>query len=464
MFAPQPSVAVRLGFDRGTLVLSNCPAPEAARLPGVLWDPRVGVYRAPGYLYAAIRAALVRVGSAVEDHVRGSPGAPTEPSEGAWQDVDLRPYQAAALTAWEVSGARGLVVLPTGAGKTRVAMAAMAQRGGRTLCLAPTRVLLEQWRRALGGFYGGSIGQYGDGRQVLRSVSVATFASALHHMELLGNRFDLLVVDEAHHFGRGAGDEALELCTAPARLGLTGTPPDGPPQSARLEELVGPVVYRQSVSDLTGAYLAPLRVVRMLLDLSVEEARAYAAEVAVYRPVVHQFFRHAPRATWPDFQRAAMETDEGRRALAAWRRSRQLVAFTEAKRSALARLMARHDEQRLLIFTGDNATAYRVARDQGAMPITCDIGRAERREALERFRAGTLRALVSAQVLNEGIDVSEAETAILVGGRLGTREYVQRIGRLLRPAPGKQALVYELVTRNTHEVQDARRKRRELAS
>jgi len=98
------------------------------------------------------------------------------------------------------------------------------------------------------------------------------------------------------------------------------------------------------------------------------------------------------------------------------------------------------------------------------MPITCDIGRKERDEALERFRRGTLRALVSARVLNEGLDVPDADVAIVVGGSLGEREHVQRVGRLLRPAPGKRALVYELVTRGTSEVRQARRRRAGLGS
>jgi superfamily II DNA or RNA helicase len=116
------------------------------------------------------------------------------------------------------------------------------------------------------------------------------------------------------------------------------------------------------------------------------------------------------------------------------------------------------------VFTGDNDTAYRIAREHCIMPITRDIGRVERREALERFRTGELGAFVSAQVLNEGIDIPNAETAILVAGRLGTREYLQRVGRLLRPAPEKQALVYELVTRDTHEIRDSLRRRREFDS
>jgi superfamily II DNA or RNA helicase len=408
----------------------------------------------------ALKAALARSGRAIQDHVTCGNAPPV----CLWKAVNLRSYQAAALSSWELSQARGLVVLPTGSGKTRLVVGAMARRGCRVLCLVPTRVLLEQWRTVLGSFYGGPIGQYGDGKRELEAATVATFASAFHHMETLGNRFELLVVDEAHHFGTGANDEALELCTAPARIGLTGTPPTSHLQRTRLEELIGPVVYRQRVSDLVGEYLAPLRIVTLLLDLTRDERREYAEEVAAYHPVVRQFFRYARVATWRDFQNAAIRTDEGRRALAAWRRSRKLVAFTEAKQAALARLLAEHQGSRLLVFTGDNDTAYRIAREHCIMPITRDIGRVERREALGRFRTGELGALVSAQVLNEGIDVPDAETAVLVGGRLGTREYLQRVGRLLRPAPGKQALVYELVTRDTHEIRDSLRRLRELAS
>ena len=451
---------VRLEFDRGTITLTGCSEQVAFDLPGVLWDPRVQAYRAPGFRYSALAAALKRPGRTFHDHVCAAVGPPV----ARWEEVELRPYQAAALTSWELSNARGLVVLPTGSGKTRLALAAMTRRRCRTLCLVPTRVLLEQWRTVLAQLYRGPIGQYGDGTRVLEAVTVATFASAFHHMASLGNRFDLLVVDEAHHFGTGAGDEALELCAAPARIGLTATPPTSPLHRTRLEELIGPEVYRQSVADLAGDYLAPLQVVSLRLDLTSLERREYAQEVAVYQPAVHQFFRYSPRATWREFQTAAVRTDEGRRALAAWRRSRKLVAFTEAKQAAVARLLVELRGARLLVFTGDNDTAYRVSSEHCIMPITCDIGRAERREALERFRTGDLAVLVSSQVLNEGIDVPAAEAAILVGGRLGTREFVQRVGRTLRPAPGKQAVVYELVTRGTHEVREALRKRQELGS
>ena len=166
----------------------------------------------------------------------------------------------------------------------------------------------------------------------------------------------------------------------------------------------------------------------------------------------------------PDFAVQAVRTAEGRRALAAWRQARRLVAFTHAKRRALHALLARHPDSRVLIFTADNETAYAIAREHLVMPLTCDIGRLERDDVLQRFRRGDLRALVSARVLNEGLDVPDADVAMVVGGALGEREHVQRVGRLLRPGEGKRALVYELVTRNTMEVGQAHRRRQGLVA
>ena len=93
------------------------------------------------------------------------------------------------------------------------------------------------------------------------------------------------------------------------------------------------------------------------------------------------------------------------------------------------------------------------------MPITCDIGRKERADALADFRDGNLRALVSARVLNEGLDVPDADVAVVVGAALGEREHVQRLGRVLRPRPGKRATIYELVLRGTMEANAARKRR-----
>ncbi|HET9555164.1 MAG TPA: DEAD/DEAH box helicase family protein [Anaeromyxobacteraceae bacterium] len=450
---------MRLRYDRGTVLLSELPpGQDLSDLPGVLWDGRVAALRAPAVHLEAIRAELAARGVRAEDQAGRPADLPVSLVE-----PPLRPYQDDALWAWQRAGRRGLVVLPTGSGKTRLAVAAIARCRGPALVLVPTRALLGQWAAELGRAWAGPIGCLGDGERRVEAITVATFESGWRQMDRLGDRFRLLVVDEVHHFGDGLKDEALELCAAPARLGLTATPPS-PAAVERLGALVGPIAFELAVGDLAGRWLAPFELVTLRLDLDDEERAAWERAVATYRPALQAFRRAQPGAGWADFARAAGRTEAGRRALDAFRSSRRLLAYPSAKRQAVAELLARHAAARVLVFTADNATAYAVAREQLVMPITCDISRAERAQALERFRRGELRALVSARVLNEGIDVPDAEVAVVVGGTQGEREHVQRIGRLLRPAEGKSAVVYELVMRGTSEVLQARRRRASLAA
>ncbi|HET6281140.1 MAG TPA: DEAD/DEAH box helicase family protein [Polyangia bacterium] len=450
---------MRLVFDRGTLLLQDVPAHiNVAELPGVLWDARVGGHRAPARVAYSLAGALRRLGVALSD----APCPGLRPPSG-FRSPPLRPYQEAALAAWRRAGRRGIVVLPTGAGKTRVALAAMAATSTPCLCLVPTRALLAQWTKALASVYDGPVGRFGDGQRVLAPVTVATFASAYRHMSVLGDRFGLLIVDESHHFGHGVFDEALEMAIAPLRLGLTATPAAPGPAAARLTTLLGPVVFELGVADLVGGFLAPLRRITWRMQLDRDERREYEALAAVYRQALREFYGNHLGSGWEDFLRHAARSDEGRVGIAAWRRAARLLAFPRAKQEAVALLLARHRAQRTLVFVAHNQTAYAVARENLIMPLTCDIGRAEREQALARFRSGELRALVSAQVLNEGVDVPDAEVGIVVAGRLGEREHVQRVGRLLRPAAGKQALIYELVVARSSEVRQAERRGARLA-
>jgi len=451
---------MKLRFDRGTILITDPPtALDLARAPGVLWDARVHAHRVPASGYLALKRWLVEAGAHFLD-IRHPP----RPAPDAWSDIGLRSYQEAALSAWELGHHRGVVALPTGSGKTRIALAAVKRTRLGALCLVPTRVLLDQWLREIGAVYRGPVGCYGDGVRQLAPLTVATYESAYRHMDQLGDRFDLLIVDEVHHWGGGLRDEALEMSIAGARLGLTATPPRGDAAAARLAELVGPTVFELAVGDLAGGFLASFDAITLYLDLCPEERRVYSRLSSVFTGAYAAFRRMTPGAGWVEFARAAAGTADGRRALGSWRQARRLLAFTRTKRGALQSLLARHRSARLLVFTADNETAYAIAREHLIMPLTCDIGRRERDDVLQRFRLGEIRALVSARVLNEGIDVPDADVAVVVGGALGEREHVQRVGRLLRPSPGKRAVVYELVTRNTIEVGQARRRRKGLVA
>jgi superfamily II DNA or RNA helicase len=456
----QLQARMRLVFDRGTIVLHDLqPSRDRADLPGALWDPRIAALRCPARFHQALVAELRHRGVQFTDEVSG---ARTD-AIASLPDVSLRPYQEAALAAWDLAGRRGVAVLPTGSGKTRLAIAAVARTKVPALCLVPTRVLLDQWARAIEEALGIVPGRLGDGERRVDCITVATYESAWRHMHRLGNQFGLIVVDEAHHFGLGLRDEALDMCTASLRLGLTATKPRGP-AAPRLDELLGPTVYELRVDELVGEFLAPFDIVVLHLDLTEAERDEYEALMAVFRDVMQRFRRFHPGATWDEFAKIAGRTEAGRRAIAAFHRARKLTAFPTAKRAAVSALLERHREARAIVFTADNPTAYAISREHLIMPLTCDIGRKERERVLSWFQAGKLRALVSAQVLNEGLDVPDADVGIVVAGNKGEREHVQRVGRVLRPRPGKRALVYELVVRATSEVKAARRRRDALVA
>src|SRR5690606_9402702 len=128
--------------------------------------------------------------------------------------------------------------------------------------------------------------------------------------------------------------------------------------------------------------------------------------------------------------------------LATMRRAAALAAFPEAKRRAVHALLARHRGDRTLLFTAAAEHAYAIAEAELIPVITAEVARRERDAILAAFRERRVRAVCSARVLNEGVDVPDANVAIIVGGALGAREHVQRVGRILRPGVNKRAVAY----------------------
>jgi superfamily II DNA or RNA helicase len=141
-----------------------------------------------------------------------------------------------------------------------------------------------------------------------------------------------------------------------------------------------------------------------------------------------------------------------------------LATFPIHKRRLAARLIERHREDKTLIFAALASDARAISCDNLVPAITADTRRDERDEILSRFREGQLRCIVSARVLNEGVDVPDANVAVLLGAALGVREQVQRIGRVLRPRPNKRAIVYDVATAHTIDADRSDRKWRRLAA
>ncbi len=444
-------------FDRGTLLVQG---DAASGWPGVVWDPRTQNLRAAAHRYRALRRAATTSGVSFTDPI------PARWSRSRqWAPPSLRPYQRDAVMAWLGQGKRGVIVLPTGAGKTRVALAAAAAVRGPTAVLCPTRVLLGQWLEALKQVYAGPLGVLGDGESRIEPVTVMTFESAFRRMDALGDRFALLVVDEVHHFASGLRAEALEACVAPYRLGLTATAPEAASAGElTLDDLVGPVAFAMSIGDLSGTHLAAFDVVRLRVGLTAAERAEYVRMARPYLELQAALRRATPSIDWEGTMRAMASTADGRRAIRAWQGAVALAAFPEEKRRLAAALIERHRDDKTLVFASRASDARTVSSDSLVPAITAEIVREERDAVMARFRDGTLRCVVSARVLNEGVDVPDANVAVLLGGALGVREQAQRVGRVLRPGPGKRAIVYDIATAGTVDADRADRKWRRFAA
>ena len=114
----------------------------------------------------------------------------------------------------------------------------------------------------------------------------------------------------------------------------------------------------------------------------------------------------------------------------------------------------------MLIFTENNDVVYQIAHRHLIPALTHETKAAERKTILDRFQAGEYSAIVTSKVLNEGIDVPEAKVAIVLGGSAGAREYIQRLGRVLRKVGNRQAALYEVIVRDTVDEGRAQRRSR----
>lgn len=451
---------IQLRFDAGTVIVVNSDSQLSPQLPGVIFDSRTRQFRAEGRHYRAIIETLRSRAIAYEDSARQWE-AHNWPMKAEREPF---PHQSEAVDAWWQAGGRGVVVLPTGTGKTYVAVLAIAKTQRPALVITPTLDLLHQWHDELRHWFGEPIGLLGGGQHDLQPLTVTTYDSAYLYVERWGARFGLLICDECHHLPGPSLQMAAIGALAPFRLGLTATPE----RADRLDELypslIGPIVYRREIKQLTGDFLAEYTVERIYVELSESDQERYNLCREHYRGFL--FDRGISLGGANGLQRFIIESTRSKEGASAWRafrEQRQLALAAPAKIDRLGELLDCHAGERTLIFTADNATVYRIARRFLVPAITHQTKSKERRKILERFRSGEYTILATSQVLNEGVDVPAARVGIVLSGSGSVREHVQRLGRLLRKFAGKQALLYEVVSKGTAEEFVSERRRQHHA-
>jgi len=456
---PRP---LRLVFDRGTLVVEGPREGEESGLPGVKYDPRTKTFRAEAIWYRTLVEHIRRQKLPYTDDARGY-----GPSLTPWKiqvAKDAFPHQTEGLDAWWKAGGRGVVVLPTGTGKTHLANMAIERAGRPTLIVTPTIDLMNQWYDELTLSFGVEIGLLGGGYNDVQPITVTTYDSAYINMERLGDRFGLIVFDECHHLPGATYGLSAVCAIAPFRLGLTATPERADNAHTHLDQLIGPIVYRREITQLRGEFLADYQVIPLYVSLSEEERLRYDQARECYRAFVTNSGIDMRRPDgWSRFLFLAFRSPEGREAFHAYREQRTLALAAPAKLKLLERLLDRHNHDRILIFTHDNATVYDIARRFLVPVITHQTKTKERREILLRFNSGAYPIVATSKVLNEGVNVPEANVAIILSGSGSVREHVQRLGRILRKSGDKRAVLYEVVTRGTVEEYTSNRRRQHSA-
>jgi superfamily II DNA or RNA helicase len=377
------------------------------------------------------------------------------------QRTVLRDYQSDALDSWMQAGKRGTVVLPTGAGKTFVAVGAIGKLQVPALIIAPTLDLVEQWRRTLAIEFDIEIGAYGGGDNVLKPLTVSTYDSAYLRAGQLGNRFGLVVFDEVHHLPATGYRQIAEMFLSPARLGLTATYEREDGLHSELKRLIGGKVYEMTVQDLAEEHLSGYEVTYRFVDLEPDEAEEYSKRYATFTDFVarrnitlrtpHDFAQFIRRSSWDP---------EARKALLARNRALDIALNSRAKMEALKKLLLEHPTEQTIIFTQHNKLVHRIARTFLIPAITHTTLKDERRQILDSFHDGVYRVIVTSKVLDEGVDVPDASQAIILSGTGSSREFIQRLGRVLRKRAGKRARLTEIVTRDTTETRMSHRRKR----
>ncbi|MFQ5897391.1 MAG: DEAD/DEAH box helicase family protein [Candidatus Methylomirabilia bacterium] len=444
-----------LRFDRGSLRLN---APRTARVPAYLtWDERVQAWRTEAVNHPRLREDCAAYRLVLRDEAeRFFDCPPLRPDL-----PPLRPDQEAAIAVWERAGRRGLIVKPTGTGKTEIALAIIARHRVSALIVSPLRDLMYQWQRRIRQGLGFDAGVLGDGRREVWPITVTTYDSAYIHMKEIGNRYRLIVYDEAHHLPGPTLHESALDCLAPMRLGLTATPYRADGSDRMLAELIGPAVFEERISQARGKTLANYSIVRVPIYLTEEEQAEFDDLSRRIRAYVARRSREGGSFDWKEDLAKLSRTDsEAKEILRCYRRKLALTHRSSEKLRVVEDILRLHPTDQCVIFTASNRMALDVSARFLIPALTAHSDKRERNAVLDAFADGRMRALAACEVLNEGWDAPALKVGVVLGGERGMREAVQRLGRLLRRSGDRSARLYEVVVQETPEVARARRRSR----
>src|SRR5919198_2766546 len=453
-----------LKYDNGSIVITG----GVSHIPFATVDPRTNHLRAQALYYQNIIDYLKQSEVEYDDRLVfdliPSPNISID-NDNKNQQLFLRDYQQKALDNWNRAGKRGCVVLPTGSGKTVIGIKAIEMVNSSSIIIVPTIDLMDQWTSVLSKYLTSKkIGKLGGGTDDIQAITVSTYDSAYIRASSLGNKFALIIFDELHHLAAPGYRSIAEQFASPFRLGLTATIEREDNLHKEFPKLVGGIVFEAYSRDLAkNKHLASYEIERRQVDMTLEEIEEYEKNFGTYQLYLMKIgiVMNSPSA----FHKLIMMSGRSRiarQAVLARNKAMNIALNSRSKIEELREILSQNNGVKTIIFTQHNKLVYEISNRFLIPFITYKSSKEERQDALQGFRDGRYNAIVTSKVLDEGVDVPDAELGIIVSGTGSSREFIQRLGRLLRPKSdsNRKAKLIEIVSTGTREMGTSSKRKR----
>ncbi len=447
-----------LYYDKGSIVISGI-----NQIPYSVIDPRTNQLRALALHYQDIITYLQNSGIQYDDNVMEL--IPIQNLRIENINLSLRAYQKKAIENWIKAGKKGCIILPTGSGKTIIAIKLIEIINSSTLIVVPTLDLMEQWTKFLSKYFQKiEIGNIGGGMFNITGITVSTYDSAYIRSSFIGNKFAFVIFDELHHLAAPGYRTIAEQFASPYRLGLTATYEREDSLHLDFPRLVGGIVYQSSVNELArDKHLASFTVEKRYVKLLPEEEIEYQKNYDQYLSFLHKLGLRYDHIALQKLIMISGKNQYARNALLARNKALDIALNSQSKIIELRKILSENPNRKTIIFTQHNKLVYLISNNFLIPFITHKSSKQEREDALNGFRDGRYRVLVTSKVLDEGVDVPDAELGIIVSGTGSKREFIQRLGRLLRTKPNfTNAKLIEIISSGTSEINTSIRRKQAL--
>lgn len=366
----------------------------------------------------------------------------------------LRSYQQSAVEA-TLQARRGTIKAATGTGKTIIAIEWIRQLGLQTLIIVPTQALIFQsWAPKLQEAGLLDVGQYYAYSKSSGPVVITTYSSATSHPELI-DRAEAVVLDEVHHLGaRSALSRILpRLKDKEYVLGLSAVPERGDMAHDHfLKEF--PICFDLGLGEaVRSGIVSPLEVVRVGAGMTGAERKSYE----VYTAMIKEAFRFCgpSLSKWMHCYNPKTKQFTGRKGMLAITRRKKLLSRIEEKKWKILEILSQHEGERVILFSESVQAIEEIKQFLAEHKIRSETFHSHiepwrKMEILQDWGRG-FDVLLSVRALEEGLDVEEVAVAILITSGKSKRQFIQRIGRIIRRVEGKVAKFYVVYCPETVE-------------